>query len=294
MRSSARTISFKPNLVKELRQLPTVQMGRVIAKIGGLADNPEPDAKVRKRLKGSESRLHRLRSGDYRVFYTFDRTSVSLYSVRRRSEDTYRAMPEAEGLDHGRFYRDLSDGSGSGDVQRWELPEFHEKVTKLPEPVTGQLLGALRVPPRYHARAAAGRVGRVAPGLSRGAGRAPAHDPWSHVREADLARGRGTHVRGNGRGGRPAPLRAGRTRPVPAQAPSGTGKTRSVDAGRGRPDPPERRTRDGEDDGRPLPRVGDDPGPAGAGPPRAPNPVRDLHEGAGYVRRGAAGIPARR
>ena len=127
-------------------------MGRVIAKIGGLADNPEPDAKVRKRLKGSESRLHRLRSGDYRVFYTFDRTSVSLYSVRRRSEDTYRAMPEAEGLDHGRFDRDLSDGSGSGDVQRWELPEFHEKVTKLPEPVTGQLLGALRVPPRYHAR----------------------------------------------------------------------------------------------------------------------------------------------
>lgn len=151
-RASARTISFKPNFVKELRRLPNVQINRVMGKIEALARNPEPDAKVRKRLKGVTSGMQRLRSGDYRVFYTFDDTAVSLYSVRRRSDDTYRVIPESEDLDHGRFDLSLPDGSGNGGRHRWEWPEVHEKVTPLPEPVTAELLGALAVPPQHRAR----------------------------------------------------------------------------------------------------------------------------------------------
>ncbi|WP_420449775.1 UvrD-helicase domain-containing protein [Candidatus Palauibacter sp.] len=152
MRSTQRVTSFKMTFWRELERIPRNHRIQVIDKLKTLARDPEPDAKVRKRLKGSERGLHRLRSGDYRIFYTYDDTSVSLYSVRRRSKDTYRVMPEAENLDHGRFDRDLLDGSGNGSVRKWELPDFREQVTKLPEPVTRPLLGALGVPPRHHER----------------------------------------------------------------------------------------------------------------------------------------------
>ena len=37
-----------------------------------LAKDPTPDAKVKKQLKHIDPRLHRIRAGDYRIFYTFE------------------------------------------------------------------------------------------------------------------------------------------------------------------------------------------------------------------------------
>jgi len=150
MTATDRTISFKPNFLKELGKLPNNHQAQVMSKVGMLATDPEPDAKTRKRLKGVDDGLCRMRSGDYRVFYSYDATSVSLYSVRIRSEDTYDSMPDAVDLDHGSFEAPTRAGPTDEDFRRWMTPEVH--VTKLPEPITAELLGPLEVPKAYWPR----------------------------------------------------------------------------------------------------------------------------------------------
>ncbi len=292
---SVRTISFKPNFAKDLRRLPNTQVARVMNKISTLAVHPEADAKVRKRMKGEWAAFHRLRSGDYRVIYAFDETSVSLYSVRLRSDDTYDSMPAAESFSHGTFDLAGPTAADAAPIPRWMQPaEPREEITPLPEPVTEALLKALDVPPQYHARLTEVDSQEAllgCPGV-------PDHHLLAidgHMFEKPLALvdAEPTYV---ATGGVDDLLRYAQGELVPfllklhpeqerhvAWTPDAAGPTLLKGW-----------TRDGEDDGRPLPRAGDDPGLEGAGPPRAPNPVRDLHEGAGYVRRGAAGIPARR
>ena len=150
---SVRTISFKPSFAKDLRRLPNTQVARVMNKISTLAVHPEADAKVRKRMKGEWAAFHRLRSGDYRVIYAFDETSVSLYSVRLRSDDTYDSTPAAESFSHGTFDLAGPTAADVAPIPRWMQPaEPREEVTPLPETVTEALLKALDVPPQYHAR----------------------------------------------------------------------------------------------------------------------------------------------
>ncbi|WP_425153621.1 UvrD-helicase domain-containing protein [Candidatus Palauibacter sp.] len=146
-------MSFKPNFAKDLRRLPNTQVARVMSKISTLAVHPKADAKVRKRMKGEWAAFHRLRSGDYRVIYAFDETSVSLYSVRLRSDDTYDSMPAAETFSHGTFDLAGPTAAGAAPIPLWmQRVESREKITPLPEPVTEALLKALDVPPQYHAR----------------------------------------------------------------------------------------------------------------------------------------------
>jgi superfamily I DNA/RNA helicase/mRNA-degrading endonuclease RelE of RelBE toxin-antitoxin system len=149
--SHDRTISTKPNFLKELGKLPPNHQAQILAKVQALALDPEPDAKTRKRLKGVKDGLCRLRSGDYRVFYSFDDDSVSLYSVRIRSDDTYDSMPDAEELVHGSFDAPArTSGPTSEDFQRWMSPQ--PEATPLPELITEELLGALGVPKSYWRR----------------------------------------------------------------------------------------------------------------------------------------------
>lgn len=144
-----RTVSFKLNFAKELQKLPADRQAQVMAKIGMLCTDPEPDAKSRKRLRGVSDGLCRLRSGDYRVFYTYDETSVSLFSVRARSDDTYDRLPDAELLAHGGFQVERS-GPTKEDFQRWITPQ--EEATPLPEAITVELLEGLEVPKHFWRR----------------------------------------------------------------------------------------------------------------------------------------------
>jgi superfamily I DNA/RNA helicase/mRNA-degrading endonuclease RelE of RelBE toxin-antitoxin system len=150
MRSIDRTISFKPNFLKELGKLPNNYQAQVMAKVGMLATDPEPDAKTRKRLKGVDDGLCRLRSGDYRVFYSYDQASVSLYSVRIRNKDTFDSMPDAVELVHGSFEAPAQTGPTEEDFLRWVTPEL--QATPLPEPITDDLLTALGAPKAYWSR----------------------------------------------------------------------------------------------------------------------------------------------
>ncbi|WP_420632895.1 UvrD-helicase domain-containing protein [Candidatus Palauibacter sp.] len=152
-KTSARTISFKPNFTKDLQRLPNTQVARVMNKISTLAVHAEPDAKVRKRMKGEWAGFHRLRSGDYRVIYAFDETSVSLYSVRLRSDGTYDSIPAAETFSHGTFPPVGQSAAAAAPIPRWTQPaEPRAEITPLPEPVTEALLNTLHVPAQYHAR----------------------------------------------------------------------------------------------------------------------------------------------
>ena len=49
----------------------------MLEKVNLLAQDPTPDAKVKKQLKYMNGRLHRIRSGKYRIFYTFEYCALS-------------------------------------------------------------------------------------------------------------------------------------------------------------------------------------------------------------------------
>src|SRR3989440_8370221 len=100
-------VTQKPDFFKALLALSPKEMHQVMEKINLLVQDPTPDAKVKKQLKHMNGRLHRLRSGDYRIFYTFEQPYISILALRRRDDDTYDEDMDAEflgGVDPD-FYR---------------------------------------------------------------------------------------------------------------------------------------------------------------------------------------------
>ncbi len=90
--------SFKPTFLHELQGFEPKESAQVLKKIDLLAQDPTPDAKTKKQLRHLGGKLHRLRSGDFRVFYTFQEPFISLLSVKRRNEQTYEDDVDAEDL----------------------------------------------------------------------------------------------------------------------------------------------------------------------------------------------------
>src|SRR6266496_6513984 len=82
-------ITQKQHFLNAVLALPAKEMHQVMAKIGLLLQDPTPDAKVKKQLKYMNSRLHRIRCGDYRIFYTFEKPYISILALRRKGDDTY-------------------------------------------------------------------------------------------------------------------------------------------------------------------------------------------------------------
>jgi DNA helicase IV/mRNA-degrading endonuclease RelE of RelBE toxin-antitoxin system len=93
MTATSREINIKPSCVNELMGLPSAQSAQIWEKINRLTEDPLPDGKLKKKLKGSAVPLYRLRCGDYRIFYRFGDTWVRLLGVRQRDKDTYKGTP---------------------------------------------------------------------------------------------------------------------------------------------------------------------------------------------------------
>src|SRR5436305_10761795 len=91
-------ITQKPDFFKSLLALSPKKAHQVLEKVNLLAQDPTPDAKVKKQLKYMNGRLHRIRSGDYRIFYTFEHPYISILALRRRDADTYDEDMDAEVL----------------------------------------------------------------------------------------------------------------------------------------------------------------------------------------------------
>ncbi|MFC1708180.1 type II toxin-antitoxin system RelE/ParE family toxin, partial [Planctomycetota bacterium] len=71
-------LTMKPGFLAEWSALTPKIGQQVMGKLQVLLKDPHPDGHAKKKLKHLDSKLHRLRSGDYRVFYTFDDNCVSV------------------------------------------------------------------------------------------------------------------------------------------------------------------------------------------------------------------------
>lgn len=154
-------VTFKPALLRDVLALPPKETHQVMAKIDLLMQDPTPDAKVKKSIKCMSRdghRIYRLRSGNYRLFYTFslEKQSISLLTMRRRDDDTYDDELDPELLEG--LAVDLVDELLPPPVSQSAQPDWEKIFARnaedrpFPEPVTSELLERLRIPPIYHPR----------------------------------------------------------------------------------------------------------------------------------------------
>ena len=82
------SIKFKKSVEKEIRKLPKEMVGRIIAAIEALEEEPRPKQSIK--LRDTE-RTYRLRVGDYRVIYQIDdeQKEITVFHIRHR-KDVYR------------------------------------------------------------------------------------------------------------------------------------------------------------------------------------------------------------
>src|SRR2546421_3375359 len=139
--------TMKPGFTNEWLALPPKEAHQVLEKINLLVQDPTPDAKVKKQLKYMNGKLHRIRSGDYRIFYTFEQPYISILALRRRDDDTYDEDMDVEflgGLDpQGEEVQAVK--TMQPDWEQILAPKEPEK-RQLPEAITEGLLAELQVP----------------------------------------------------------------------------------------------------------------------------------------------------
>lgn len=144
-------VTMKPNFVLEIAALLAKEAHQVWEKIHLLMQDPTPDAKVKKQLKYMHGKLHRIRSGRHRIFYTFAAPYISLLTVRYWDDDTHDEDLDPE------FLGGLDPQWEAGEAPQrlhidWGkyLKQAPEPVHPLPSPVTAELLASLRVPTSCH------------------------------------------------------------------------------------------------------------------------------------------------
>ena len=118
-----------------------------------------PDGKVKKQLAHIEGKPYRIRSGDYRILYTYDNQTITVYKIERRNEGTYKKnqaiVPEYDEA-HADLDIEFDDvESVHNPSPSYNMsPQWYEGDTsqRLPEPITPELLTTLNVAPEYFTR----------------------------------------------------------------------------------------------------------------------------------------------
>ncbi len=149
---------MKPAFLNTVLKLPAKEIHQVMEKITMLSNDPRPDGKVKKQLTHLPGRPYRIRSGKYRIFYTYNQQLISIYKLDERSDDTYSdtsapdtPLPPDALLNLDVPADDLSEERVSTQ-QDWERTFGESTCRKLPKPITVQLLYELKVPASYHKR----------------------------------------------------------------------------------------------------------------------------------------------
>ena len=147
---------IKPAFLNDVHKLPHKELLQVMDKIDMLSIDPRPDGRVKKILTHVPGRPCRIRSGKYRIFYTFNQQVVSIYKLDERSDDTYSdtvapaAPPSPEMLANLDIPAD--DQSVEAPAQPdWQNIFVTSKCRTFPEPITVKILNKLEVPAHYHA-----------------------------------------------------------------------------------------------------------------------------------------------
>jgi len=145
---------MKPSFREEWSALPPKEVKQIFEKIELLERDPSPDGKVKKQLKHIDPHLHRIRCGDYRIFYTYEAPYISLLALRRRNEDTYDEDLDVEFL--GGFNPDVQkSGTYKTSQVSWQQlspTSWQPEQSKLPEPITEEMLVGLRIPQQYYSQ----------------------------------------------------------------------------------------------------------------------------------------------
>ncbi len=149
-------IVHKPTFTNQLLDLPSRELGHVLQKVKLLQESPAPDAKNKKRLVGYKGPVYRIRSGDYRILYSFGDGWVTLLGVDKRA-DVYRGdqlVAEGPGFDVGGL-SDIEDMLVPREPVRRTGPETATATIAQKEPlprvITADLLERLRIPQEYRA-----------------------------------------------------------------------------------------------------------------------------------------------
>jgi superfamily I DNA/RNA helicase/mRNA-degrading endonuclease RelE of RelBE toxin-antitoxin system len=137
-----------PAFLAGWRALPTKESHQVLEKIRLLEQDPKPDGKTKRQLTHVNRDVYRLRSGHYRIFYTFSDPYISLLKLERRDDDTYNDELEAQFL--GGFAPDIELLLDEQQPILFAPKEPEKRI--LLQPITEELLVNLRVPEEYHAR----------------------------------------------------------------------------------------------------------------------------------------------
>ncbi len=153
-----RQYMMKPAFLQDVTKLPAKEMQQVMEKITLLMQDPLPDGKVKKQLTHHPGKPYRLRSGKYRIFYTFNQQCIFLFKLDMRDESTYKddivaeEVPDADVLE-GLAVEMLDDVEpGQAAHTYWEQKFAQPQSRPLPEPITTELLKQLQVPEMYATR----------------------------------------------------------------------------------------------------------------------------------------------
>ena len=139
-------IIHKPTFTNQLLAIPKERVLQILEKIEVLRDDPKPHGNLKKKLHGYKGDIHRLRSGDYRIIYTYGDRWVALLGVDAR-KDVYRGsklVAEDTEIDVAAF-------SNLDDLLTPEKTPVApakpaETITPLPVELTEELLDRLLIP----------------------------------------------------------------------------------------------------------------------------------------------------
>lgn len=139
-------IIHKPTFTNQLLAIPKERVIQVLEKIEVLRDDPKPHGKLKKKLHGYKGDIYRLRSGDFRIIYTYGDGWVALLGVDAR-KDVYKGdklIAEETEIDVAAF-ANLEDLLTPEKVLPPE-PKSSQVETLLPVELTEELLDRLLIP----------------------------------------------------------------------------------------------------------------------------------------------------
>lgn len=146
---SNRLLTLKPAFLAQRMTLDGKDNRLVQAKLDLLLKDPVADQKTKKRLQHFDGKIHRIRAGDYRIFYVFDEKYVSVLGLDRKDDDTYDAVPASDFLG-GLDYQSPAPAEPQSGARRVTKPAPNASGTALPRPVTKGILEALKIDAKHH------------------------------------------------------------------------------------------------------------------------------------------------
>ena len=145
----------KPTFNNQLRVIPPKFMAQILEKVNLLCDDPSPREPVKKKLHGTKGDLYRLRSGGFRIIYTYGNGMVTLLGVDDR-KDVYKRdllqvdLPSIAAEDIPSV-ADLLTPVDMPAAYTWQhVHPTQVAAEPLPQPIDLEMLEQLRIPAAFH------------------------------------------------------------------------------------------------------------------------------------------------